>query len=188
MVSWLIQWLEVSIVRKSKLASKRHQRTSWTFLCTPKSAKLQMFVSVFSIVTDVPSLSTRLHEASWRHQKVILKTVLSHVEKGMLCILKIINGTKLLPSQGDIVLKYGYVPNFRNIHGWIFFFFRNGDEDWWKMTICETRQHTVGCRQHWYTCQLLVVGSAVPGWKIYHACKIKEVHETIIRMVLIIIV
>ena len=82
-----------------------------------------MFVSVFSIVTDVPSLSTRLHEASWRHQKVILKTVLSHVEKGMLCILKIINGTKLLPSQGDIVLKYGYVPNFRNIHGWIFFFF-----------------------------------------------------------------
>ena len=76
-ISWLAQWLYVSIAQKSKWANPK----SLTMFMDIGShsqdcAALKCWRSVFGPATNVPDVSTKLHEAPWRQCKVVLRTVL----------------------------------------------------------------------------------------------------------------
>ena len=71
-VSWLEQHHHISISWKSKLANQKKGRlfvdTCSQFQDCNASKSWQ---SVFSLAKDVPDISTKLQEASWRHCEVV---------------------------------------------------------------------------------------------------------------------
>ena len=70
----LTQWRDLNVKWKSKPASQKNCRL-FMDICwqSQEWEALKGWRSALSLATDAPSISSKFHEASWRHHKVLLR-------------------------------------------------------------------------------------------------------------------
>ena len=87
-VQFTAQWHDVCVMQKSKSASQKHWML-FVDIClqSPNCNASKRLQSVFGLTTDLPNVFTKLHEALWRHRKVMFKTSLRETFSQGLCEL-----------------------------------------------------------------------------------------------------